>query len=111
MNAGEYTVVIVLDPAFGDRILEVGRHHDIWIAPSDVNRDAANRLRKLVENDAEKPLVSVWTNPLTGGNEAEWFGILQNIDMHHGEYAHNPVVTRLRFIGVAPESHVVAALR
>ena len=111
VGADEYVVVIVLDPAFGDRILEVGRHNDVWIAPSEVNRDAANRLWKLVESEPSPPLVSMWSAPRTGATEAEWLGILQDIEMHHGEYAHDPVVTRLRIIGVAPEPHSIAALR
>jgi hypothetical protein len=53
----------------------------------------------------------MWSAPRTGSTEAEWLGILQDIEMHHGEYAHDPVVTKLRIIGVAPEPHSVAALR
>jgi len=53
----------------------------------------------------------MWSAPRTGATEAEWLGILQDIEMHHGEYAHDPVVTTLRIIGVAPEPHSIAALR
>jgi len=109
-SADEYVVVIVLDPAFGDRILEVG-NNDVWITPSEVNRDAANRLRKLVENESNAPLVSMWSAPRAGVTEDEWLAILQDIEVHHGEYAHDPVVTRLRIIGATPEPHSVAALR
>jgi len=111
VSADEYVVVIVLDPAFGDRILEVGRNNDVWMTPSEVNRDAANRLRKLVENESNAPFVSMWSTPRTGATEDEWLGILQDIEMHHGEYAHDPLVTRLRIIGATPEPHSVAALR
>ena len=109
--ADGYVVVIVLDPGFGDRTLEIGRSDDVWMTPSDVNRDAGNRLWKLVENEPRPPLLSMWSAPRTGATEAEWLGILQDIEMHHGEYAHDPAVTRLRIIGAAPEPHAIAALR
>jgi hypothetical protein len=111
VSAGDYVVFIVLDPAFGDRIIEIGRRNDIWVAPSDVNRDAMDRLRKLVENEPNPPLISMWSTPRTGATEVEWLGILATIEMHHGEYAHDPAVTRLWIIGVLPEEHVVTALR
>lgn len=109
MSSDEYTVV-VLDPAFGDRIMQVGMHNDIWIAPSEQNRKAADRLRDLLKRQSNPPLVSMWSSPRTGSTEEEWLGILQDIEIHHGEHAHDPIVTALRIIGASPEPHVVAAL-
>jgi hypothetical protein len=109
-SASEYLVVVVLDPHYGERIVEVGTDHDIWITPSEANRDAADRLWKLVEFRPDKPLVSMWSAPRDGATEAELMGILEDIELHHGEYSHDPPVTALRVIGLAPGAHVVACL-
>lgn len=111
-TSGNYVVVIVLDPLCGERIIDIGRSHDIWIAPSKVNREAADKLRKLVEHESDPPLVSMWSAPRTGATEEEWLGILQDIDMHHGQSGYSdPVVTALEVIGAEPQPHVVSALR
>jgi hypothetical protein len=103
-------VAIVLDPDFGERISEVGQRMAVWLTPSAENRDAAVRLRKLLENDPDAPVVSMWSEPRTGASEKEWLGILQTIEMHHGEYAAERPVTELHIFGGSPEPHVVAAL-
>jgi len=103
-------VAIVLDPDSAERILDVGQRMDVWISPSAENRQAAARLRKLLENDPDAPVVTLWSQPRTGASEEEWLGILQTIEMHHGEYAAEKPVTELHVFGASPEPHVVAAL-
>jgi hypothetical protein len=109
-SASEYLVIIVLDPQFGDRIVETGLNHDIWITPSEANRDGAKRLWSLLESRPDKPLVSMWSAPRDGATETELMGILEDVERHHGEYSHDPPVSALRVIGLPPDARVIACL-
>src|SRR5688500_13243256 len=109
-SASEYLVVIVLDPQHGDRIVDLGSRNDIWITPSETNREAADRLWKLLGSRPDKPLVSMWSAARDGDTESEWMGILEDVELHHGEYSHDPPVSALHVIGLALEAHVLAGL-
>jgi hypothetical protein len=94
-----YVIALVVDANFGDRLGEVARRFDVWVVPSSENRKAVEKLR---EEKAEGKLglqISMWSNPIDVSLESAWLGMLNDIELHHGEYSHHPPVSELEVVG------------
>jgi hypothetical protein len=102
------TVSIVLDPNFGDRLTQLAAIGPVWVTASITNRDAAEGYWARQTPDAHQ--VTCWSEPRTGASEEEWLGILENIEVHHGEPWAGPGIAALEVYGVAPDEKARTAL-
>ena len=105
------TVVLVLDPAFGDRLWEIGARHDTWVVPSDVNRSAVEEMWRARTEGNGGPPVTIWSKPTPAVTEADWLAILGTIEIHHGAEAGEPALEMLSVYGAAATPPVAAALK
>jgi hypothetical protein len=103
------TVMVVLDTRFGERVWEIAGRHPIWVVGSEVNKAAVEQMRKAKEPGEMD--VTLWSNEFELVTEQDWLGILDVVDMHHGEFASNPPMNKLSVYGVALSLSVAAALR
>jgi hypothetical protein len=99
-------VAIVLDPNYGERVVELARERHVWLVTSASNDPAVRALwddpaRSLEEDD---PLAEggVTTFSPTETPEASFISILEEVDAHHGEYSHDPPLSLLEVIGLEP---------
>ena len=90
-----YTVAIVLDPAFGEKLVDVARRFEVWVVPSDENRAAAA---------ACTGSITFWTK------RQDWRGMLFDVDLHHGEYSHDPPLSALEVFGAEVSAEARRAL-
>jgi hypothetical protein len=99
MKSKPYTVHVIVDPVFGDRLRELPAGEPVWIADTEVNRAAYEAV--CGERKPESYLVglSSFKIDLTAGPEDWLISELGTIELHHGEYSHEPPWSRINVIG------------
>ena len=110
MTRAEYRVAIVVDPAFSELAALAGRM-PVWVCTSTVNREAAEAIWA---THTERPVESGVTTFKYDANDSPeqiLLGIVATVDLHHGEYSHDPPWTVLEVFGASPTDEVAAALR
>lgn len=92
-----YRVTIIVDPEFGDRLRLVVT--PVWIADTPINRAAAERVWS--ERPDEPHTNGVTTFQIDPNSTPdEWCaGILDAVDLHHGENSDSPPYSVVDVIG------------
>ena len=105
-----HRVLIVVDPAFGERLAGVPADEAAWVIDTPENTPVAHRLWK--ERPAKNHLTGITTfRPGSSlSAEEELISQLATIDLHHGHYSADPPYSVLEVIGCSPSDHVRAAL-
>jgi hypothetical protein len=106
----EYVVAMVLDPNRGTGLHEIAREYDLWVVNSRENRRTVEELWAAKAAGDVQHEVTIWSNPLDLAAETSWRSMLGDIELHHGEYSHDPPVTTLEVIGATPNDAARAAL-
>jgi hypothetical protein len=92
----------VLEPDFGDRLSELAARMPVWIVDTPLNRAAAQK------EWAQRPRLShtegITTFKVDPAASAEaWLsGVLSDVDLHHGEYSHDPAYSAIEVFGATP---------
>ncbi|RPI77537.1 MAG: hypothetical protein EHM45_08655 [Desulfobacteraceae bacterium] len=111
MNEKPYRVHVIVDPRFGQRLLEMPENEPIWIADTETNHLAYKAAGK--ERIPKSHLVglsSFKVDPYL--SPADWLiSILETIDLHHGEMSHNPSWSVINVIGIRWTQKVQEELR
>jgi hypothetical protein len=99
MRGKPYTVHVVVDPLFGERLRELPVGEPVWIADTDVNRPAYETVGR--ERKPESHLVGLSSFKVDQASKPDDWLIseLGTIDLHHGEYSHDPPWSRINVIG------------
>jgi len=104
MPADTYTVAIVLDPEFGERLAPLASRVHTWVVDSQTNRAAAEDIWQKNQEDGEPYSIEngVTTFGVFWNESAEHWceGVLGTIDLHHGEYSHTPPLSVLEIYGL-----------
>jgi len=95
-------VGIIVDPEFGERLHALAARMPLWVADTPANRAAAEANRRT--HPAAFDGMGVTTIRIDPEEEpAEWAAeVLSLVLEHHGEYAQDPPVSVLEFIGTEP---------
>jgi hypothetical protein len=99
-------VVVVVDPAFGERLWKIAARRDLWTVDSDVNRAVVKELRETRESARGWSSLSIWSPGLK-----DWTAQLDTLELHHGEYSSDPPLDALSVYGATLTPEVAAALR
>jgi hypothetical protein len=93
------TVTIVVDPEYGDRLNAEAKETPVWIVDTPVNRAAAEVVR--AQNPGQRHQSAVTTFRIErNSTPEEWCAnILGAVDLHHGEYSHDPPYVVVEVIG------------
>lgn len=102
MSASRYTVGLVVDPEFGDRLAPLASRLHAWVAATPSNRAVVERVRAADPEYGLERGVTVFGVDETAGPEQWCAAILRAIDDHHGPYAHDPPYDAIEVHGVAP---------
>jgi hypothetical protein len=108
--AGSYTVGIVVDPAFGDRLRALADQMPVWVADTPANRAAAEAYW---EKDPGRPPTAGVTifRVAPGASPEAWCAeVLEIVLEHHGPFSHDPPVTVLTIVGAQPVGELRTAL-
>ncbi len=105
-----HSVALVLDPDFGERLRPLAERMHVWIVGTACNRQVAEMIwAEHATHSLEHGVTTM--NPEGCGSPEGLFPImLDEVDVHHGEYSYDPVWTVLHVYGVEPTDTVLAAL-
>jgi len=100
MSKPPYTVTVVLDREYGERLSELPVGAPVWIVDTPANRAAAEKL--WAERHDESHLTGITTFTTNADISAEDLLIdeFDTIDLHHGSYSADPPYTIVNVIGV-----------
>ncbi len=113
MSETQHPVAIVLDPAYGDRVAALATKMHVWMCESPANIDAARRFWEGESKDESDPLATGITTfrPIAGASPEEvCAAILNDVEEHHGEYAHEPPLSAVLVVGARALSPLKEAL-
>jgi len=98
-----YRIAIVVDPEFGDGLLDVGQRMHVWACDTALNRAAAERLHALLPVGSGawgESGVTRFDWPEGSDPEAMVLALFDDIDTHHGELGHDPAWSEIEVYGV-----------
>jgi hypothetical protein len=114
MEDPAYTVALVVDPDFGNRLGALALEMPVWVADTPTNRAAAEILWKRTPvgiSHAARGAITTF-QVRVGESPSAWaIEILGDIDLHHGEFSHTPGYSVLEVIGTEATSDLRDALR
>lgn len=110
MEDAVYTVAIVVAPEYGDRVGALAARMPVWIADTPSNRAAAERLwRQYAARRARADVTTFVVDP--DESPEQWCaGVIAAVDLHHGEWSHDPPYGAVEVHGATPNDAVRAAL-
>jgi hypothetical protein len=111
MSETAYRVRIVVDPDFGGRLTRLPVGEPVWIVQSEANTPVAQF--QWAERPGVSHLNGVTTfTPFTSGDrEQVLLGILDTVDLHHGQYSADPPYSEVEVYGARLTDAVEHAFR
>jgi hypothetical protein len=99
MKGKPYTVHVIVDPVFGERLRELPVGEPVWIAETKINRAAYEAVGR--ERKPESYVVGLSSFKVDQAQVPDDWLIseLATIDLHHGAYSHDPPWSRINVIG------------
>jgi hypothetical protein len=94
-----YSVSVVLDREFGQRVRELLEAGPVWIVDSPANRDSAQKIWAEFPERDHLDGVTVFKTPADHDAAQVLIDEMQTIDMHHGVYSADPAYTVIHVIG------------
>jgi len=98
-----HSVAIVVDSEFGTRLLDLSNRLHVWICHTPGNVEAINKV--LSKNDKKHSLesgITSFTVKASASPQDMFLGVIDNVDLHHGEYSRTPPWSVLEVYGVKP---------
>lgn len=111
MGGSEYRVAIVVDPAFGERLAPLAERMHVWAADTPPNRGVAERIWAAISTPGIERGVTTFRVDASESADACAAGILPAVELHHGEYSHNPPLSTLEIHGTALSPLLQTALQ
>jgi hypothetical protein len=109
MDTEQLTIAVILDPEFGQRLVELAAHGPVWMTGSPTNQAAARDYWNSAP--PERHDVTFWSEERTGATEEEWLSILDDLELHHSEDWAGPGISGIQVFGAPPTPAARAALR
>jgi hypothetical protein len=98
MNPRPQRVAVVLDPEFGDKLMELATSVHVWAVDSQANKAAADRyVRGLKDRNPCEGEIKL-TLTIFSREELD-SGFLETLEDHHGEYAQDPPWSEIEVFG------------
>ena len=101
-----YVVAIVLETDFGDRLSALASRMPVWIVDTPANRSSALRHWDPNADQPRQEGVTTFKFDQTQSPETWLIEILGAVDLHHGQYSHDPPYTAIEVFGAALTSTV-----
>lgn len=98
-------MAIVLDPNYGERVIELARECHVWLVRSASNDAAAATVWQDATGYSLEEGITTFSPAETP--QASFVVALELVEDHHGEYEHDPPLSVLEVIGLEPSAAVV----
>jgi hypothetical protein len=105
-----HKVIIVVDPAFGDRLAELPSSVPLWVVDTAINRSVAERLRRERTAGTHLTDIAIFHSDPGFVPEEILIGVLATVDLDHGHYSADPPYGELEVYGAADTPAVRSAL-
>jgi hypothetical protein len=100
MGDAPYIVGLVVDPDYGERLMELASEMHVWVADTPTNTPIAQRIwAETTEPGIERGVTTFKIADLQD-HEGNAMRELENIELHHGQYSHRPPVSVVEVVGV-----------
>lgn len=100
MNDSPHVVSLVFDPEYGDKLTSLAARTHVWVVDTPPNHAVASQIwAQLPDHPLEFGVTTFKVLPNSSANE-QCLGMLDTIELHHGEYSHTPPVSVLEIIGL-----------
>jgi hypothetical protein len=106
-NKNSYAVAVVVDKNFGERLLELSSRLPVWICSSTQNLKYVKEIWSKTKEENLKRVVTSFNFKENDSLEDIFLGILDNVDLHHGEFSHNPAWNVLEVYGLEKVSNKI----
>jgi hypothetical protein len=112
----EYSVAIVVDPEFVNRLADLLERMPVWIVDTEANRAAVARAVRLRSRSDENVghtavgALTTFTIDRRATPDVWCAGILDTVAGHHDQYSHTPGYSALEIYGTKPTPALLAAL-
>ena len=103
-----YRVHVVVDPAYGQRLADLPASEPVWIVASPNNEPVVRQLWE--QRPAKSHLDGITMSQSYGSPEDSFLGVLDSVDLHHGEHSATPPYSLLEVVGCPPSEEVRSAL-
>jgi hypothetical protein len=109
MSRNSYRVTVVVDTQFGDRLRDISVEEPVWIADSAENHLVIKELWD--ERKAKYPSgITSFKFDAKATSEDWLLSLIADIDLHHGNFSHNPPWSILNVIGARWSQRVAEEL-
>lgn len=95
----QYKVILIVEPAFGERLAELPPHVPVWIIESELNSPVAGLLREKRHEENHLTGITTFKPDVTLSPEGQAISMLEPVDLHHGEFSADPPYSILEVIG------------
>jgi hypothetical protein len=95
------TVAIVVDPDYGERLEELALRMPVWVAQTQGNSAAIERLFRRFGREGGASLTSFVVDP-EASREHWCTSVLETVDEHHGPFSQDPPYHAIEVIGTLP---------
>jgi len=110
MNNKEYRVHVIVDLHYGERIFLIPVGEPAWVIDSEANYEPIRSLWKKRKAPEGGGITAFKFYP--DGNPEDWFiDQMYDIDLHHGEYSHQPPYSVLNVVGVNWSDQIASELK
>lgn len=107
-----YRIALVVDDFFGARLLDLARERYVWVVDSTCNAPWIQRSWAASPADVEDPLllgISSFSRYLNENDDDLIVRLLEMIDEHHGEFAHDPPWSEIEVLGARQSERIAEA--
>jgi hypothetical protein len=99
-----HKIAVVFDPSCGDKLSELMKKFHVWVTRSENNDEVIKRYIEQLESDPMPHGITKFE-----GTELTP-ELLENIWDHHGEFAHDPPLSEMIFIGLELQESTIDLL-
>jgi hypothetical protein len=107
-----YRIILVVDEHFGCRVLELARTAYVWLVESAENNRWAEEAWRNPQHGDDPLLYGLSTFKREQDEECDCLIIrlIDMIDEHHGEFAHDPEWSVIDVLGASPSNEIREAV-
>lgn len=105
-----YSVAIVVDREFGDRLPGLAARVHVWACASPHNRRFAETYWSEARKASAERGITMFDVADSDSAEDILLGVLSNVDLHHGNLSHTPAWDGLEVYGVSATPTIRQAL-
>jgi hypothetical protein len=109
MNENKHRVTVVVDPEFGTRLRDLLTEEAVWVVDSSTNAPVIHAIWHEQKTTTSTEVTSFKFD--TDASPEDWLIYeLSTIELHHGEYSHDPPWSVLNVVGVPWSDRIAGEL-